>query len=634
MRLSFRPMPSWRRPVVAATELASSYVKRLARTLGATVGYLQQAARSRGMTLIEYAEAKTALHHGTLVADTRFVEELAGRRFACPECTHGELVELEPHVDFYCCLEHGIWVGPRSQPPSEGYRQHVAQFVLDADVTYRQLRREGHVTQERLALAAWVVCEPGVDGRRPARLDVANFVDVVEILRLMSDPELVGTMRAAETPNPERRALAQSRVEEHLDRPPAIVTSRLTAAMRSSDAEEQGHGERRLRHTVPRREALRAPVAGDDATPRRASSYRARLVDGSLASVAPALAAEWHPTRNGTVTPDEVTSSSNYQRFWWRCQNCGHDWMATPNNRVRGKGCPACAGRVTTPQNSLTALRPELASEWDSEINGSLTPEDVTPGSGRVVGWICPEGHRYRAAIDLRTINGTGCPVCAGLAVVPGVNDLATTHPDVADMWHPTDNGALTARRVTAGSGARVVWWCRTHQYAWTATVASRALAGRGCPVCGGQQVLPGVNDLATLRPDVAQYWVSGDPPQIDPSQVSVGSARWAVWRCTNDLPHTFRRTIAKRVQNANCPVCTNHTVLPGFNDLATRYPALAVEWHETLNGTTPDQVVPGNKPRWWRCYRGHLVQGAAPNRIATKGCPRCPPEQRSLFRY
>ena len=40
-----------------------------------------------------------------------------------------------------------------------------------------------------------------------------------------------------------------------------------------------------------------------------------------------------------------------------------------------------------------------LAVEWDSEKNAPLTPQNVTPGSHKIVWWRCQNGHSYRAII-------------------------------------------------------------------------------------------------------------------------------------------------------------------------------------------------------------------------------------------
>jgi hypothetical protein len=62
-----------------------------------------------------------------------------------------------------------------------------------------------------------------------------------------------------------------------------------------------------------------------------------------LASRAPAVAAEWHPTRNEGLWPAAIAVYSN-RKAWWRC-SAGHEWESTVNNRTHGQGCPECAER-------------------------------------------------------------------------------------------------------------------------------------------------------------------------------------------------------------------------------------------------------------------------------------------------
>ena len=69
-----------------------------------------------------------------------------------------------------------------------------------------------------------------------------------------------------------------------------------------------------------------------------------------LQTVFPKLAAEWHPTLNGTLTPRQVTSGSN-KRVWWQCP-LGHVWKAVVYSRTgpRPSGCPVCAGKTRPPK--------------------------------------------------------------------------------------------------------------------------------------------------------------------------------------------------------------------------------------------------------------------------------------------
>lgn len=60
---------------------------------------------------------------------------------------------------------------------------------------------------------------------------------------------------------------------------------------------------------------------------------------------------------------------------------------------------------------------------------------------------------------------------------------------------------------------------------------------------------------------------------------------------------------------------------------LALKYPALAQEWHLTLNGiTTPDAVAPSGRFRaWWECPKcRNAYDATVNNRARGKGCPFC----------
>ncbi len=129
-----------------------------------------------------------------------------------------------------------------------------------------------------------------------------------------------------------------------------------------------------------------------------------------LQTVTPTLANEWHPEKNGTLTPRQVSAFSN-KKVWWLCSK-GHEWEATVNNRSNGHGCPYCAKQKVNDENCLQAVEPTLAEEWHPVKNGSLTPMDVTAGSGRKVWWLCSRrGHEWRETVNHRS-HGRDCPYC------------------------------------------------------------------------------------------------------------------------------------------------------------------------------------------------------------------------------
>ncbi len=136
--------------------------------------------------------------------------------------------------------------------------------------------------------------------------------------------------------------------------------------------------------------------------------------ENDLTSAFPNIAAEWHPVKNGNLTPRSCTPASN-RRVWWICP-LGHEYQAAIGARtLNGSGCPYCSGRKALKGfNDLATLEPKIAAQWHPTLNGTLTPEKVTAGSARKAWWQCAEGHVWKAVIHSRTgKRKCGCPVCA-----------------------------------------------------------------------------------------------------------------------------------------------------------------------------------------------------------------------------
>ena len=131
----------------------------------------------------------------------------------------------------------------------------------------------------------------------------------------------------------------------------------------------------------------------------------------------PTIAKEWHPWKNGSLTPKDVTLNSN-RKVWWLCSN-DHVWSATVNERIQGNSCPYCADKKIEDEKIPKALNPSPVKECHPVSNANLKQKDVTAHSGKKVS---PE------------------------------NCLQTVNPNLAKEWHPTKNGSLTPKDVTAFS--------------------------------------------------------------------------------------------------------------------------------------------------------------------------------------
>jgi len=133
--------------------------------------------------------------------------------------------------------------------------------------------------------------------------------------------------------------------------------------------------------------------------------------DNRLSILFPDIAKQWHPTKNGNITPHDIVIGSNTKR-WWKCE-CGYEWKTSPKKRCIGKqGCSNCVGKILTKENCLGAKYPELIESWDYEKNYPLTPFDVFPNTTKPLYWKCKRGHdSYYMRADHR-IKGHGCKFC------------------------------------------------------------------------------------------------------------------------------------------------------------------------------------------------------------------------------
>jgi len=133
-----------------------------------------------------------------------------------------------------------------------------------------------------------------------------------------------------------------------------------------------------------------------------------------LATKNPNLAKEWHPTKNGDLTPYDVTCGSG-KLVWWKCsKNPKHEWEAQILGR-KERGCPYCAGHLPSEDYNLLVDNPELCKEWNYEKNDKK-PEDYCPHSNDSVWWKCIIcGNEWEATIACKNnyeFRTHSCPKC------------------------------------------------------------------------------------------------------------------------------------------------------------------------------------------------------------------------------
>lgn len=403
----------------------------------------------------------------------------------------------------------------------------------------------------------------------------------------------------------------------------------------------------------------------------------------SFADKHPELASEWYYEKNGDITPEIVLPKSQ-KLFWWKCAN-GHEWQATPADRTRVKGCPYCSGqRVLIGYNDLATTHPEIVKEWHPTKNGDLRPQNYSYGSHEKIWWQCIKGHEWQTSIAYRTIDRTGCPVCA--------KELRTSFPEQAvlfyvrkifpdsinnertilagkeldiyipscktaieydgEAWHVNEEKDAEKSNMCRMKGIRLIriresgcgfleqdkdiYECKAGDWAKLSEIIRKIcveLAKKEVDVnverdnlAIQEQYVISTKEasLAGLYPDLANEWHPTKNGKLDATMFYSGSVKKVWWKCSKG--HEWKAVIESRVRGSGCPYCSGRNAVKGENDLETVNPRLASEWDAKKNGILkPSDVLPNSgKKVWWKCSKGHEWQDTPSHRSANRGCPYC----------
>jgi hypothetical protein len=101
---------------------------------------------------------------------------------------------------------------------------------------------------------------------------------------------------------------------------------------------------------------------------RKANEYMSEASQKNyLFSEKPDLVREWHPTKNGSLTPRNVTTDHR-KKVWWLCEN-GHEWETAISDRIMGEGCPFCVKEFALEKNQKDTTSLDLTRTIDHDIS-------------------------------------------------------------------------------------------------------------------------------------------------------------------------------------------------------------------------------------------------------------------------
>lgn len=337
---------------------------------------------------------------------------------------------------------------------------------------------------------------------------------------------------------------------------------------------------------------------------------------GALADTFPKIAKEWHPTKNGKLSPNDVLAGSE-KKVWWKCSK-GHEWQSVISSRVAGRGCPTCTAELHTsfPEQAILfyfskvteALNrhyidgreidvylPELSVgieynglyyHQNREVQDSLKVQFFNERGIRVIqvreaeedSLVCDDVIFYKKRkTDHYTSLKSVIEILFQMLSLenPDVDierdtveireqyikyekdrSFAAVYPELAKTWDYEKNGNLLPSHFSFGSGKKVWWRCPDCGYSFEAALSVRPKSG--CPRCSGRIAITGKNDLKTKSPSLAQDW-DFEKNKLVPEIVPYRSRRNVWWIC-HKCKHTWQDTVINRRRNPSCPNCGSGT--------------------------------------------------------------------------
>ena len=290
-------------------------------------------------------------------------------------------------------------------------------------------------------------------------------------------------------------------------------------------------------------------------TPKKRSGCpvcsNAELVAGvnDLETKRPDIAVRWHPTKNGDLTPHDVTAGSQ-KKVWWKCPDCGSEYEKRVCD-LTGGYVPICANckNIHRFEGRSIVDNQKLMKYFDPQLNEGIDPRAVSAQSEKTLTWRCGKGHVFKQNPAQIIRQQNPCPKCRKIS--------AAEYPWIFEYWDYTKNGSLRPEDFSPGSNRKVWWKCPTCGGEWEAKVANRA-RGHRCPYCTGRKVLVGFNDLETTYPELAKQWHPTKNGDLTPHDVTAGSQKKVWWKCP-DCGKEWEAIInsrTKRINPTGCPIC------------------------------------------------------------------------------
>ena len=340
--------------------------------------------------------------------------------------------------------------------------------------------------------------------------------------------------------------------------------------------------------------------------------------ENCLAIKNPELAKEWHPTKNGTLTPYDVGAYSE-KRIWWLCKN-GHEWQQTVSNRNQGRGCSKCSFELKTsfPEQAVLFYLNKYfeidsrkkINNWEADLY--LPKYDIAIEYDGIVyhsnDFIKEREKRKEQAFLEKNIQ---------LIRIKESYDKEGIEDNI--IYFKVDS------KYSHLNVAILLLFQKLEEIIDVKFEKNIDLINDKLNIINQYYKLDKKNNFSEKYPQLVIFWNYEKNLNLKPENFKAMSNEKVWWKCPK-CNGEWLASVINVAKGNRCPYCSGHKVLKGYNDLATKKPELAKEWNESKNKICSCDVTLGsNKKVWWICSKCKYEWKASPTyRNHHSNCPKC----------
>ena len=280
-----------------------------------------------------------------------------------------------------------------------------------------------------------------------------------------------------------------------------------------------------------------------------------------LATTHPDLAKEWHPTKNGKLTPQQVLAGSA-KKVWWLC-SVGHEYQASLLHRGHGTNCPICnSGRQTSFAEQavfyyIRKVFPDAQSRAQGIIGRRMELDIFIPSQKLAIEYDGVFWHKTEK-VEIERYKYQECHAKQIKLWRGKEGDLSNSRETADECWHMENldnkrNLSMMIRLLLDKLDPRSNMWTRK-------TLSMRSPVDIDVErdeflIRTYMQNLK-TDSLAELHLDLSAEWDYEKNAPLTPRMFKPGSTQKVWWKCLT-CGHEWQTGIYQRARGkTRCPVC------------------------------------------------------------------------------